>query len=761
MGNLTSGNTPLIIPVGYWTSGRLVILSHTGNRNIWIGAALFGLALVLRFAYLTDLAALPFFDNPIMDASYHDSWARRIAGGDLLGNEPFFRAPLYAYLLGAIYRLSEGSYLLPRLLQFILGGLTCVMTYVLTQRALGRLAAIAAGVICAVYPVLIYFDGELLTEPLFTFLSVLGVLLLDTARRRKRLKYWFLGGLALGLALITRPTIGLFLPAAVAGALAFSGRRWVAAALVLVGIAAPTVPVTAHNYAVSGEFIPVVWQGGLNLYLGNNPAADGWSATSPEIRKDWWGGFKDQIAIARAEMGRDPSYGEVSAYWQGRALQFMKTEPGRFSKLLLRKIALFWGSREFPNNQDYNFYRLHSWVLKNPLAGFGVVAPLALVGLFALGGAWKKLYYPYAYVITYFLVTIGFFVCSRYRAPVVPLLALFAGGALSWIVDSLRKRKTVRSAAALIGLAVAALVVNLNPAGIRLPDLAQSFTQMGKVYMERGDETAAEAQFRKALDVNPAWAEAYEQLGLLEMKQGAKDEAEAYLRKAIDVSPEQAGAHRALAMLYLSDGDLEKARRSVMEAIEIAPYLEDSHNILGSIEREAGKPEAALRAFEKELEINPTNWRTHANLGSLFESTGELDKAEASYLRAIELQPGNPNLVLALAGIYTSQGRKEEARRLLKQASPQSVEEIDLRYNQAAMLQEDGDLGEAREIYERILEEMPGHERTLVNLGVIYARQGDDQRALKLWRRALEVNPDNRTARRNIELLTGPDPGSD
>jgi tetratricopeptide (TPR) repeat protein len=722
-------------------------------RYILVGAAVLGIAAGLRFAYLDELAALPFFDHPIMDASYHDAWARRIADGELIDDQPFFRAPLYAYILGGLYRISDGSYLLPRVLQFVLGALTCLMAYSLANRVKGLLAGLIAGALCAVYPVLIYFEGELLTEPLFTFLCVLSIWLFDTAMRTRRLKYWLVGGLVAGMALITRPTVMLFLPAALAGALAFSPRRWVASGLLLVGIAMPVAPVTVHNYHVSREFIPVVWQGGLNLYLGNNPAADGWSATSPELRKDWWGGYKDQIAIPREELGREPSYSEVSAYWQDRASRFMKQQPGRFVRLLLRKAALFWGSREFPNNQDYNFFRLHSWVLRNPVVNFGVVAPLALLGVFALLPLWRRLYFSYAFLITYFVVTVLFFVCARYRAPVLPVLCVLAGCGVSHLVHSIRMGRRKPLFLMLLGLTGAALLVNINLAAIPLPSLAQSYTQMGKVYLERDQETLAAAQFREALKVDPGWAEAYEQLGLLEMKRGRSKEAVALLKEAVEKNPEQATAHRALAMVYLSMGELEAARKAILSALEIAPYLEDSHNVLGSVERQAGNEEAALGAFKKELQINPGNWRTHANLGSLHESMGNLNEAEASYLRTLELQPENSEIILALAGVYSRQGRSEEARRLLEGVGEGPAGDIDLRYNQAAMLQNDGETDRARAIYENILAEAPDHERSLVNLGVIYARQGEQATALELWQRALEVNPENPTARRNIELL--------
>ena len=47
------------------------------------------------------------------DSRGYDEWARRIAGGDWLGHEVFYQAPLYPYLLGVIYAIA-GRHLLAR-----------------------------------------------------------------------------------------------------------------------------------------------------------------------------------------------------------------------------------------------------------------------------------------------------------------------------------------------------------------------------------------------------------------------------------------------------------------------------------------------------------------------------------------------------------------------------------------------------------------------------------------------------------------------
>lgn len=730
-------------------------------RTAIVALCIFGLALLLRLVYLGHIESLPFFAHPIMDASYHDAWAREIAGGNLMRGEPFFRAPLYAYWLASVYSLSGGSFLAPRLLQFILGALTPAMIFLLGRRLFGNAGGVIAGLITAVYPVLIYFEGELLTETLFTFLCTLSLLLLDVAARSRKPALWLLPGLSVGLALITRPIVGLFIPLAVAGCIWLARRRVIAVAMLAAGLVIPVAPVTLHNYLVSGEFIPVVWQGGLNLYLGNNPAANGWSATSPEIRKDWWGGYRDMVAIPREALGREPGYNEVSAFWQKKATDFIEANPAAWSRLMLKKVSLFWNAMEFPNNQDFNFMKLQSWVLRNPLANFGVVAPFCLLGLVVLLPRRRDLYFEYAFLAAFFAGTVLFFVCSRYRSPAVPVICLFAGGATAYVVELARKRRWGLLLLCLAGLAGAALIVNLNLTGEKLPDLAQSYTQMGKVYLELDRNEDAAACFRKAAEVNPEWGEAYEQLGMVSMKQGRKDEAVEYLKKAVELQPEQATAYRALAMICLSQGDLDGAETAASEAIRQAPYLEDSHNILGSVERQRGNLDRARELFREELEIAPDNWRAMANLAGVMRTEGDLEAAAQLYQQALALNPDDRNLMMALSAVYADLGDEDRARELIERAGLGSPGDINTRYNRAALLQRSGDLEQAAGIYEAILEEAPEHEGSLVNLGVIYARTGRDSEALGLWRRALEVNPDNLNARRNIRLLeeAGAGPG--
>jgi len=76
------------------------------RRDVLIMVALFVLAFAIRCIYVLQLRASPYFDHETMDAGYHDAWAKAIASGQTFVEGPYFRAPLYAWLLAGLYKLT-------------------------------------------------------------------------------------------------------------------------------------------------------------------------------------------------------------------------------------------------------------------------------------------------------------------------------------------------------------------------------------------------------------------------------------------------------------------------------------------------------------------------------------------------------------------------------------------------------------------------------------------------------------------------------
>jgi len=73
-------------------------------------AALIVTAFVLRWAYLREVAALPFFDQPVGDSAAHLKRAAEIASGAWLPSRPFYYCSIfYPYFLAAALALFHGS----------------------------------------------------------------------------------------------------------------------------------------------------------------------------------------------------------------------------------------------------------------------------------------------------------------------------------------------------------------------------------------------------------------------------------------------------------------------------------------------------------------------------------------------------------------------------------------------------------------------------------------------------------------------------
>jgi 4-amino-4-deoxy-L-arabinose transferase-like glycosyltransferase len=448
-------------------------------------AAIFLLALAFRVAYLSEAGQRPDFQIFYMDEEYNLEWAKSLATGvwqapyDQLQDAPYFRAPLYSYFLAGLFLLFGFNTMLARLIQIIMGSISCVLAYGVAARCLGQRVGLVAGVLCSLYWVLAYFDSQFLQPVLLIFLLLAGLLLAFLAADKRDARLAGLGGLAFGLYAITRPEIMVFLPFLFWWALGITKgapslmRRWFVAAL-LVGFVLPPAATTLRNGIVAHDWVAVASQGGVNFYIGNNAESNGAQAVVPGTHATWWGGYEDTRAIAERAAGESLKASEVSAYWFRRGFAFMRDEPARWLRLTLRKALLFVGNVELPNNEPYEARRATYLSLRVVPLGFGL-----LLGLFAVsvpgwlglragrrsgraaagveGDPQARLRRSYLALIlqflgVYALTTIAFFVTGRFRAPLVPLVAMGAAATIVTFYDYLRAKR-------LVAFAVTAAVV--------------------------------------------------------------------------------------------------------------------------------------------------------------------------------------------------------------------------------------------------------------------------------------------------------------
>ena len=601
---------------------------------------IFGCAFLLRLVYLWQIESIPLFYNLAGDGRSYDEWAQRIATGDWLGQGVFYQAPLYPYFLGVLQIFVGHNLWLIRFIQIVLGSLSCALIFVVGEKLFSRGAGIAAGLILAGYAPAIFFDGLIEKSVLdLVFLTVLLYLLL---RLKETLHWskWLGAGAVLGVlglsrenALIMAPVLALWI------VLEFSEQpfslrgRWLG--LFFAGLALILLPVGLRNLAVGGEFKLTTSQFGPNFFIGNNAAADG---TYGSVRKVI-GGTQlegpDAKRLAERAMGRELNPGEVSSYWFRQSVDYIKSRPADWLRLLGQKWLLVWNAREIEDSDDFYIYQDWSWLLASfgRVAHFGTLAPLAALGILLTWRQWRQLWLLYAMIVSLAASVALFYVFGRYRFSLVPLLALFAGAAVCDLARLYRDRAWSSLVMGLGALLFVGTIVNLPSQRSSGPGAA-GYNNLANAYL----------------------------------KEGKLDDAIQTARRAITVEPEYGVAHYNLGNLYAQQGKFELAQRHFEEALRLYPNYADVHSNYGQLLAERGDNESGMQHFRKAIDLNPALGRAHVNLGVALAKQGRLEEAIRPLQQAVGLTPESPEASYYLANVYAAQNRYAEATESFKQA---------------------------------------------------------------------------------------------
>ena len=127
----------------------------------------------------------------------------------LAGGGPFElaqrRTPAYPLFLAGSVAVFGQDLLAIAFAQHLLGVGTAVMAYLIGRLTFGIAAGLIGGMLTALSGPLLIYEHYVITEPLFAFLLVTAVCLIVAGLKCERGVLLALGGLALGLAALTRP----------------------------------------------------------------------------------------------------------------------------------------------------------------------------------------------------------------------------------------------------------------------------------------------------------------------------------------------------------------------------------------------------------------------------------------------------------------------------------------------------------------------------------------------------------------------------
>ena len=556
---------------------------------------LFASALLVRVAVSAELGNTPLFRTPELDSREYWNWAERIASGRFEWPVPPAHGPGYPFFLGALLALFDGSSSAARLCQAALGALLVVVVARIGERTFGRTAGLAAGALLALCGPLVLTEVSILSEGLLLLLIALAFLV-SGGDGRPAVRAAFAGGL-LGLAAIVRPTALLFFPALIVRELLRGKTRRasgaVRAALVTVACALPILPVAVANARATERPVVIQGHGGMNFYIGNSPIPprDGLPSVRPGEAWD----------VLEAEGTRAAARGPADAdrYYYRKTFR----EIGRAPLAWLR------------------LFRSESKILAL-LPGFGLLCPLAALGLFAAATRrpGPAVVLAADWLVTAFATCVLLVVGSRYRLPLAPPAALFAGAGIAAAIragSAVRLRPAV-SSTLLVAVAVLCHLRIHEPSHV----FAEEWSLTGSALNHEGKVPEALKAFDRAIAQDPRAGGPHSGRGTALLNEGRSEEAIAELTHAVDLEPGSRAAQVELGIALERTNRAAEAEPHYRAALRLDPNDPATRETLGKNLLRLGRSEEAVHELASVVALVPDNARARLWLARAYGAAG-------------------------------------------------------------------------------------------------------------------------------------------
>jgi len=627
-------------------------------------------AALVRVFFFIELTGTDLVRVPILDSQAYHDWALQLVHGDPGWGEAYWMGPLYPHLLALVYLVFGPGGMAISALQLLLTLLNIVLVHRLTRDFLadppGATAPLLAAGLYAFYGAAVFYAGMILMATLLTTLTLLTARQVLRAWLRDDARSWIIAGLLVGLSGLARGN-NLILLAALPTLILLRreqplGRRLRHGVLVAAAGLLLLVPTTVRNLIVADDFVLLTSNGGINLLIGQRAQYDGlFAPVMDEGQEDFDVSLESTL---ERELGRDLKGSEVSRILTRRAWDEFRGNLGAMPRHYLLKAYRFWNGYELPQIFSYGHWKHRFASLRYLPVDYTFLAAFGLLGLRFLPADRRRV--MIILILAYFLSLLPFFPTSRYRMPMVPLLAVSAAVFLTAMPALAWSRRRWWLAAAVI------LMVALLPRWGRLGPQEvdwQVYLHEASRASKRDDLKTTLAKGRQAEEVRPGLAETSYQLAIYLEDLEAWPQAEAALRLAEVRAPGERFIPYRMGLYQEKQGKLNEALGSFKKAAELDPDWALPWLKAGLALQRAQLMEEALTTLEKAHALSPGNHQIRSNLASAYASLGRLEDAARLLETLVEDYPQYVNGWFNLALVRARMGETEAALKSLSGAA--------------------------------------------------------------------------------------------
>ena len=279
----------------------------------------------------------------------------------------------------------------------------------------------------------------------------------------------------------------------------------------------------------------------------------------------------------------------------------------------------------------------------------------------------------------------------------------------------------------------------------------------GRAYeaLKSNDYAAALQAFSEAVAAQPERASLRKDFAYALLRAGEREKARDQFAEALRLDPKD--DRTALEYAFLCyETHLQVEARRVFNRLRSHGALEETRTTAAAAFENIDRPlREGIETWKRNVSAAPGQWSAHEELARLAEQRDELDLAAGHYREAWRLRPENRKLLLDLGRVNREQGKEREstaaflaaARSTEPRVAESAREFLAARYPYVYEFEDALDLDPAN---------------TLLRREYAYLLLAMDRtpEALRQFRLVLAGNPDDATARRQLELLASPPAGA-
>jgi len=344
-------------------------------------------------------------------------------------------APAYTAYLGIGYLITGNAVASGRFLTVLLFAAGAVFIYRIAREFFGKWPAILAGSLFILWPANWSYAPAILTEiPVTTAALGASYVLMRTARSGSK-RAWILGGIALGVLVLTKTT------------LRYVAVPWILVEALVDRRAGRKIVLRRAGFRCAGWagmwILWVIFLWGFNLSpnpLGQSGDDWLWIYRGDHVPDRGWelvglgDAYSPELIAAGQETQNVPEDRQKREMYKKAFLETLRRDPRGMAALVLAKAGIFW---RFPAVKTYQSAGPIS--LPPPARVQPALAVAALLGVVLCIGANGRRCIPAVFPIYLMMLHSATHLVSRYNAPAVPFAMLYGAGSLGIVVPAARR----------------------------------------------------------------------------------------------------------------------------------------------------------------------------------------------------------------------------------------------------------------------------------------------------------------------------------